>query len=397
MMKKQYEGGIYSGSEALLSNFSLKSRYAEAYRTLRTNVYFAAMDNELNSLVVTSSVKGEGKSTTVANLAYTIAQTGKSVLMVDADLRRPGLSTRYGQAKNVGLSNLVVDVLGKRINGGKVADYGLNDLIKLNGLQQRSCVLEISEAGNQVDLYFLKGDLVDVYWRNRPADKKLANVLVAENLLTAADAELALGHQKRSPRRLGAILLSLRLMEAKDLYRMLSLQVLEAFRVAAEMTAATFTVRSAGHDEIAPADPEAAGFNNLTKELLTDQGSSYLRDTIAAHIVETDQDNLFLLPCGSLPPDPAELIGSARTSYLIKYLKTRYDVVIFDSVPIIPASDALLLAPQVDGVILVVLVGKTSRRLVRDAAHQLKNAHGKVLGVLLNKAEMNTGSYYQYY
>ena len=57
MMKNQYEGGIYSGSEALLSNFSLKSRYAEAYRTLRTNVYFAAMDNELNSLVVTSSVK----------------------------------------------------------------------------------------------------------------------------------------------------------------------------------------------------------------------------------------------------------------------------------------------------------------------------------------------------
>jgi Mrp family chromosome partitioning ATPase len=48
-------------------------------------------------------------------------------------------------------------------------------------------------------------------------------------------------------------------------------------------------------------------------------------------------------------------------------------------------------------VILVVLVGKTSRRLVRDAAQQLKNANGKVLGVLLNKAEMNTGSYYQYY
>ena len=92
MLKLKRHKNDISGMESLLVNYSSKSRYAESYRTLRTNIHFSMMEKGLHSLIITSSLPGEGKTNTVANLAYTIAQTGKSVLMVDADLRKPGLS-----------------------------------------------------------------------------------------------------------------------------------------------------------------------------------------------------------------------------------------------------------------------------------------------------------------
>lgn len=386
------------GRESLLVNYSTKSRYAEAYRTLRTNIYFSLMEKDLNSLVVTSSLQEEGKTTTVANLAYTIAQTGKSVLMVDADLRRPGLSTRFGVQKAVGFSNIIADVLGRPVNRGEIADYGLRDLIQLNSLQQRTCVLNISNEENKIALYFLKGELVDVFWKNRPDSRKLANTLVREKLLNEHEATLALGHQKKSVRRLGAILLTLGLIEERELNKILSVQVMEAFRIAVEMEDGTFIVSPVSEDEIHLAELQTVNFSQLTRELFSsDIYSSYIRRNIESNILSTEEKNLFLLPSGSIPPNPSELIGSAKTSYLLSQLKNRFDVVIIDSSPVMPASDVLLLAKQVDGVVVVVEAGKTNRTVVKDVSQQLSKAKANILGILLNRADMTKGSYYKYY
>ena len=80
----------------------------EAYRRLRTNVTFAAMDRPLTSIVVVSVRPGEGKSRTAANLAGMIAATGQRVLLVDADMRRPTLHTLFGRSLGIGLSNLLL-------------------------------------------------------------------------------------------------------------------------------------------------------------------------------------------------------------------------------------------------------------------------------------------------
>ncbi len=386
------------GAETLLVNFSSKSRYAESYRTLRTNIYFSLMEKDLHTLVVTSALPGEGKTTTVANLAYTIAQTGKRVLMVDADLRKPGLSSRFGLQKANGFSNLIADVLGRHVNSGNVADYGLKDLIRLNNLQQRNCILTIVDGTNEAELFFLKGELVDVYWKNRPDNQKLASTLVREKLLTENEARLALGHQKKSVRRLGSVLLTLGLVEAKDLNKILSVQMMEAFRVATEMENATFTVRSIAEDEIQISTLGTIDISQLSKEFLSaDESYSFIKKEIDSNILETEEKNLYLLPSGSIPPNPSELIGSPRTSYLLKLLKNKFDVVIVDSSPIIPASDVLLLSPQVDGVVFVIQVGSTSRELAKDASQQLHNAKANVLGVILNQADMSKGSYYNKY
>src|SRR5947207_13840733 len=80
---------------------------AEAYRSLAANLQFAYADRQLQTIGVTSAAQGEGKSTTVANLAVALAQTGRRVIVIDADLRRPGQHALFGLNRDEGLSNVL--------------------------------------------------------------------------------------------------------------------------------------------------------------------------------------------------------------------------------------------------------------------------------------------------
>ncbi len=82
---------------------------AEAFRTLRTNVMFAGVEKPIHTLAVTSPTANEGKSTTLANLAVTLAQGGHKTLLVDADLRRPAQHSIWGIANDPGLTSLLLD------------------------------------------------------------------------------------------------------------------------------------------------------------------------------------------------------------------------------------------------------------------------------------------------
>lgn len=84
-----------------------RSAAAEAYRTLRTNIEFAAVDSPVHTLLVTSSSPGEGKTVTACNLAVAFAQAGRRVILVDADLRKPGVSGMFRLPNSVGLTSLL--------------------------------------------------------------------------------------------------------------------------------------------------------------------------------------------------------------------------------------------------------------------------------------------------
>jgi len=89
-----------------------KSPIAEAYRTLRTNVQFTCVDSDTRKIMITSPGPREGKTTTVANLAVSMAQAGKTVLIIDADLRNPTQHKLFGLDNAQGLSVALVQDKG---------------------------------------------------------------------------------------------------------------------------------------------------------------------------------------------------------------------------------------------------------------------------------------------
>lgn len=216
----------------LITHFAPKSPISEAYRTFRTNLQYTKLDRELKAILVTSPGPGEGKSTSVSNLAITMAQMGSRVLLIDSDLRRPVLHTIFKVDRRIGLSNILV---------GKA--------------------------------------------------------------------------------------------------------------------------------------------------------------TIAEAVQRTEIDNLFVLPCGTLPPNPSELLASSAMTRALEEMKQRYDIVLFDSPPIIAVTDAAVLGPRLDGVILVLKSGQTDREAAFRAYSLLKNVNARLLGSLLNGVQIESmyGSYYYYY
>jgi len=91
----------------LLGEVQQKHPFMEAFRLLRNNVFFASPDKSLRSIAVTSPGKSEGKSTIAVNMAIAIAMDGKSVLLIDADLRRPSIHRFFGISRDVGLTNVI--------------------------------------------------------------------------------------------------------------------------------------------------------------------------------------------------------------------------------------------------------------------------------------------------
>jgi len=98
-----------NGLAKLITLSNPRSPIAEAYRALRTNIQFSSLDRPLRTLLVTSAAPEEGKSTTLANLAVAMAETGREVILVDCDLRRPTLHELLHLDNSVGLTNVVLE------------------------------------------------------------------------------------------------------------------------------------------------------------------------------------------------------------------------------------------------------------------------------------------------
>lgn len=221
-----------SPQKRLVAQTAPRSPAAEAYRVLRTNLQFSSLDKPLRTLMVTSPGPGEGKSTTVANLALVIAQAGSRVLLVDADLRRPNIHKLFQLPNSTGLTTALLQI------GDHVVDF----------------------------------------------------------------------------------------------------------------------------------------------------------------IQDTGQGHLHVLTTGPIPPNPAELVGSARMHELIELLQDRYDFVLIDSPPVLAVADAAILSNQVDGTLLVASAGETRFDMLARALERLESVGTRPLGIVLNKlTARSSGQYYYYY
>jgi len=230
--------------DRLVAGRDPRNPVSEACRSLRTNLTFSNPDDPPRVVVFTSALPQDGKSTSSANLAITLAQQGHNTLLIDADLRRGVLNNVFGTPREPGLSN----VLAGHAN--------LNEAIR----------------------------------------------------------EVQLGHS----------------------------------------------------------------------------------------------GSIHFMPSGPFPPNPAELLGSARMKALISELETRYDFVLLDSAPLTIVTDAAVLGTKVDGVVLVARANRTEKGALTYAVEQLLNVRAPVLGTVLNDVDYRRdsryssrygryGYYYQYY
>ncbi|MCF8093618.1 MAG: polysaccharide biosynthesis tyrosine autokinase [Desulfotignum sp.] len=398
IFRKNKKRSRQADRERLLVSFPPNSRYAEAYRTLRTNLFFSDMDNEVKSILVTSALEKEGKTNTAVNLAYTIAQTDRQVLVMDCDLRRPYLTSLVADKPEWGVTELVTEVFGVHLTKGSLDTYSIADLIQLTSLQKRSVRLDLENEETRAAIFFEKGTMTDIYWKNRPESKRLANTLVREKLLTEKQAHLALSHQKKSVHNLGNILHTMGLVSREDLSRALSVHTIEAIRAVCAMETGHFVFSPPARNQARSAGHQNVDIEKLFAEFNTGEATlKYCNAAIEKAILPTEVDNLFILPSGIVPPNPAEVVGSRRMAFLIENLKSRFDFIIIDTPPVTPATDALLIAPMIDGSVLVVKSGNTDRKIIQDAVDQFKAVKQPVIGMVLNQVDMRKEGYYKYY
>ncbi|MDW8267997.1 MAG: polysaccharide biosynthesis tyrosine autokinase [Anaerolineae bacterium] len=134
--------------------------------------------------------------------------------------------------------------------------------------------------------------------------------------------------------------------------------------------------------------PNNAG---LTTALLTAQPAT---DGL---LQETKVEGLRVLTSGPLPPNPAELLGSARMRELVQALSAQADIVLFDSPPVTALADAAILGSQMDGVLLVISAGQTRREMARRTMAALERVRARVVGAVLNRLPAQGAGYGYYY
>ncbi|MGA2103575.1 MAG: polysaccharide biosynthesis tyrosine autokinase, partial [Candidatus Sulfotelmatobacter sp.] len=123
-------------------------------------------------------------------------------------------------------------------------------------------------------------------------------------------------------------------------------------------------------------------------------GSTKLENAITSTKV---LPNLFVLPAGTPPPNPAELLASSNMRDVLAQLREQYDHIVIDTPPSLSVTDAVVLSPRADAVVLVIRSGQTTKQALRRSRDILTQVNAKVVGVLLNAVDLSSPDYYYYY
>jgi protein-tyrosine kinase len=121
------------------------------------------------------------------------------------------------------------------------------------------------------------------------------------------------------------------------------------------------------------------------------------QSTLLDVVNETEIENLSVLSSGPIPPNPAELIGSIAMASFIEEAKTHFDLILFDTPPVLAVADAQILSNICDGTILVIASGSTEKDAALKSRDLLNSSKAKLLGTVLNKIKASDSQYYYYY
>lgn len=145
--------------------------------------------------------------------------------------------------------------------------------------------------------------------------------------------------------------------------------------------------------------PNKRGLTSLLLDFDPDKGEDDVRYLIQDIAQVTRVGGLKVLTSGPVPPNPSELLGSAKMKTAVNALLSHFDYLIFDSPPVLSVTDAVVMSTQVDATLLVVRANKSRRSQVQHSAEKLRDVHANLIGVIVNSLppkEAGIGSYYYY-
>jgi capsular exopolysaccharide synthesis family protein len=136
--------------------------------------------------------------------------------------------------------------------------------------------------------------------------------------------------------------------------------------------------------------PEGDGLSSILSSDVT------VEDTMRC-VMRDEASGLYILPSGPVPPNPAELLGSDQMRKLLEILSVSFTHIVIDSPPVSSFTDGVLIGSMVDGVLLVVHGGKSSRDVVRRSRQLMLDVGAKIVGVVLNNVSVRSHDYYYNY
>ena len=367
----------------------------EYYKSLASAVQrFAAQGKR--RLLLTSSGPGEGKSTITAELGRTLARSGRmNVAMIDTDRFNPTVHKLFGLENGRGLGDLLTEIVQFDLLKQDPKKFGVGDWLELLHLQTRSGQLRISEANASFVLTLHKGAVVSVLEENAPGDRRLGGLLLARGHLTPEQRDEALNVQEELRRPLGDVIVRLGYVAPEDLQAALRAQFTERLRRILTMRIPS-CVFSESNDNYFSSSlgrqfefKDGSGIDTLVvqqiagylkRPFLAGQVMSYLRDT---HL-----DNLKILTSGTAPYDLIDSASVAPFLYVLDHLSRAFDVVLIDSPPVAVASPAETIAPEVDGVIMVVKADGLDVQVIQRAKELLEKGGANLLGAVLNQVDL---------
>lgn len=117
---------------------------------------------------------------------------------------------------------------------------------------------------------------------------------------------------------------------------------------------------------------------------------------IFEYIEKTEFENMYVLTSGATPPNPAELISSKRMEQLIEEMEQAFDLVIFDTPPVLAVADSQIMAGKVDGTLFVLRKGVDTKEQIQSANERMQSVNANVLGAIYNRIEPSDDAYYYY-